>query len=167
MDQLSAGDELEPGQQENPRECRELHAASVPGLETVAVLVDDAAGAGGANHRYVIEARIGGGIRCFPIVPPMATLIVEFQRGPVQEVGVNGVTNEALLAIVADRLCGFQAGPYPCEENALALHHVDMALSSLHRRTLARASQGVEGTSAAHRPAPRAPRLIPEEEGPA
>jgi hypothetical protein len=33
-----------------------------------------------------------------------------FQNGPIAEVGVNGVTHEVLLAIVADRLRSFQKG---------------------------------------------------------
>lgn len=68
-----------------------------------------------------------------------------FQHGGVPENGVNGVTNEALLAIVADRLRCFQAGPYPCKENDRALAHVEWALEQLHARTLEREARGVEG----------------------
>jgi len=46
--------------------------------------------------------------------PPARHLTILFQNGPIGEVGVNGVTNEALLAIVADRLRGFQGGPTAC-----------------------------------------------------
>lgn len=68
-----------------------------------------------------------------------------FQHGGVPENGVNGVTNEALLAIVADRLRCFQAGPYPCKENDRALAHVEWALEQMHARTLEREARGVEG----------------------
>jgi len=47
-----------------------------------------------------------------------------------------GVTNEALLAIVIDRLEGFQAGPFPCEENADALTMLNIALDALKARTV-------------------------------
>ncbi len=55
-----------------------------------------------------------------------------------------GVTNEALLAVVIDRLEGFQAGPFNCQENADALVAAQAALQALHGRTLARIARGVE-----------------------
>lgn len=95
---------------------------------------------GNANHIYTIDLVGGapgsGGWKCE----------LRFQRGPIKETGVNGITNEALLAIVADRLEGFQSGPYACEENAKALIHVMGALDVLHERTAARVARGVEGT---------------------
>ena len=48
---------------------------------------------------------------------------ISFQNGPIGEVGVNGITNEALLAILIDRLEGFQSSKYACEENETALTH--------------------------------------------
>lgn len=56
-----------------------------------------------------------------------------------------GVTNEALLAIVIDRLDGFQEGDFSCDENALALKYLDLALHYLKQRTRDRLSRGVEG----------------------
>ena len=64
------------------------------------------------------------------------------------EEGVNGVSNEALLAIVEHRLQGFQSGDYACRENALALTQVQQAMHWLHHRTRERVARGVEGTSA-------------------
>jgi len=57
-----------------------------------------------------------------------------FQRGPEKSVGVNGLTNEVLLAVVMDRLERFQAGPAPCEENAEALELLERALAKLAAR---------------------------------
>jgi len=71
---------------------------------------------------------------------------VLFQNGAIGDVGVNGVTQEVLLSIVADRLRSFQAGPYACPENALALSHVESAQAALHSRTKARVARGVEGS---------------------
>ena len=62
---------------------------------------------------------------------------------------MNGLTQEVLLAIVADRLRSFQAGKFACRENALALTKIEEAQHWLHSRTLARMSRGVEGTHAA------------------
>jgi hypothetical protein len=53
-----------------------------------------------------------------------------------------GVTNEVLLAIVKDRLEGFQSGKFPCQENEDALSGVNQALKSLHERTVARIDRG-------------------------
>ena len=57
----------------------------------------------------------------------------------------NGITNEALLAIVIDRLTAFQAGPFSCIENSEALVGLTRALRALQRRTSRRITQGTEG----------------------
>ena len=61
----------------------------------------------------------------------------------------DGVTNEALLAVVIDRLEGFQAGPFNCTENAVAQDHARAALNMLHARTMARIARGVENQATA------------------
>ena len=99
--------------------------------------VTDEPGAGGANHGYMIS---------WPSSGPANTCFVPFQKGTVKEAGVNGVTNEALLAIVIDRLRSFQAGPFACEENALSLNHCEKALMWLQRRTRELIKRDVEGT---------------------
>jgi hypothetical protein len=73
-----------------------------------------------------------------------------FQNGPisVDGNGVNGVTHEALLAIVADRLRSFQKGQYSCKANACALTHIEEAMHWLQQRTIERMRRGVEGTLA-------------------
>ncbi len=106
--------------------------------------VTDQPGAGGANHEYLIciGPKNGNGhwLKTFPI---------SFQNGPIKEQGVNGVTQEVLLAIVIDRLRSFQKGPFSCRENAIALTHCEDALMWLQRRTQERIKRGVEGTTAA------------------
>lgn len=72
---------------------------------------------------------------------------IRFQTGPIKENGINGVTNEALIAIVMDRLCGFQGGPFNSPDNGEALVHLERAMECLHRRTKARIARGVEGTN--------------------
>ena len=57
----------------------------------------------------------------------------------------NGITQEALLAIVIDRLRSFQAGPFPTDENEDALIHCQEALNFLKLRTKKRLARGVEG----------------------
>lgn len=71
---------------------------------------------------------------------------ITFQHGPVKENGINGLTNEVLLAIVADRLDGFQSSRFACAENERARMHVLGALDALKSRTANRVARGVEGT---------------------
>lgn len=104
--------------------------------------VTDDPGAGGANHAYLVTGYTDpNGDK------DDGDLLVGFQNGPIKEAGVNGVTQEALLAIVIDRLRSFQSGPFSCRENAIALTHCEDALMWLQRRTRARIARGVEGTN--------------------
>ncbi len=115
---------------------REITTHKVSGLnEVLRIRAMDEPGAGGACHHYRIEYL------------DRWTWDTHFQEGPVQEVGVNGVSNEALLAIVRDRLEGFQAGPYACDDNQKALQAAQVALEFLKCRTRDRLERGVEGTS--------------------
>ena len=127
---------------------RELTGHRVnPANDTLRIVVTDAPGAGGANHRYEItgfdatknpsaNSGVDGQIR---------TSIL-FQNGPIPDAGVNGLTQEVLLEIVADRLQSFQAGPFANSYNAEALKHVLLAKQSLLDRTRERMGRGVEGT---------------------
>ena len=76
--------------------------------------------------------------------PNHPTTRTDFQTGLPSE-GINGLTNEILLSIVADRLRDFQAGPYPCDENEMALSNVLNAMNFLQSRTRSRIMRGVEG----------------------
>lgn len=69
---------------------------------------------------------------------------IRFQSGDPKD-GINGVSNEALLAVVRDRLEDFQAGPFACQGNAEALEAVTKAMDILAARTRERAARGVEG----------------------
>ena len=109
-----------------------------------AVWVMDELGPGGAHHRYEITP--SGTADAAP--EAMVPISVQFQHGPIGEAGVNGCHQEDLLAIVMHRLQCFQAGPYACRENALALRNIEEAMFWLNTRTAEREQRGVEGTSA-------------------
>lgn len=79
-------------------------------------------------------------------IPDAPDVMLRFQLGPIAEVGINGITNEILLAIVLDRLGWFQRGPFSCRENAIAYTKLEEALLWLHSRTRRRVARGVEGT---------------------
>ena len=68
---------------------------------------------------------------------PKSNIMVElaFQKGAPQIAGNNGITREALLAVVIDSLEVLQAGPYPCEENAKALACLKEGIEHLHARS--------------------------------
>lgn len=123
---------------------RELTNHRVNGLnEMLRIDVEDEPGQGNACHVYGIistEPRRAD-------QPPAVMCPIRFQNGPIREVGVNGISNEALLAIVEDRLAGFQAGQYACRENAIALTKLQEAMMWLQKRTRDRVVRGVEGTN--------------------
>ncbi|EIJ79119.1 phage related protein [Bacillus methanolicus PB1] len=72
---------------------------------------------------------------------------IKFQKGPIKEHGVNGVSNEDLISMVICRLEHFQKSEYRCRENALAITALEEALLWLRKRTLGREKRGVEGTN--------------------
>lgn len=132
---------------------RELTTHVVPGDSAnhqIKVEVMDEPGQGNACHAYKISnfdsktnpsdlfaARYGVG---------STDLMLVFQNGPIKLVGVNGITHEALLAVLVDRLEGFQSGEYANADNDIALYHLRSALVHLQLRTRARIARGVEGT---------------------
>lgn len=124
-----------------------------PANAELTITVCDQPGAGGANHLYRITGfnadenpATEESVKHEPD-DDVARIWVVFQNGPIGEVGVNGITQEALLAIVIDRLRSFQAGPFSCRENAIALTKCEEALLWLKKRTLDRMARGVEGTN--------------------
>lgn len=124
-----------------------------PANDRLTITVTDEPGAGGANHRYKVS---GFDLSKNPsaVDPEYGQYAgteteIFFQNGPINEAGVNGLTQEVLLAIVADRLRSFQAGKYACRENAIALTKIEEAQHWLQSRTRARMVRGVEGTHAA------------------
>lgn len=105
-----------------------------PANDLIDIEVADEPGSGGANHVYDIRTPNNGVYR------------IKFQNGPINEVGVNGLTHEVFLAILIDRMRAFQAGPFSCRENALALTKMEEAQMWLLQRTRNRMVRGVEGT---------------------
>ena len=137
----------------------EAHKGSSANNE-LEITVRDEPGPGGACHEYRIN------------LPPQSLdgpyqegprhFELHFQNGPIGEVGVNGLTEEALLAILIDRLEGHQSGKFACGANTIALGHVRSALWSLHGRTRDRQELGIEGT---HEVGPPGTRSKPVQQG--
>ena len=111
------------------------------GLNEAIEIVADELGPGGASHHYNVTYRKG------EIGTQVAD--VQFQKGP-RDIGGStpGVTDVALLAIVRDRVEAFQAGEFACQENAMALEGLIMAMDWMRIRADNRADRGVLGTYA-------------------
>lgn len=117
------------------------HLALTPTDKALTITADDRdPQAGNMSHDYVITFAVPEDGA--PVPDPVH---VHFQHGPIKECGVNGVTNEVLLAIVIDRLEGAQTGPFACSDNAEAIGHARAASEALARRTRDRLARGVEG----------------------
>jgi len=127
--------------------------------EAIDITVTDEPGPGGANHKY----NVIGTAEIIPNIGPRAFgANLRFQNGPITKPqDMNGITNEALIAVAIDRMRGFQfgrkpdgsfdesvRGKYACRENALALTHLEEALMWLQKRTRDRMARGVEGSMA-------------------
>lgn len=113
--------------------------------EFTTVVALDEKGSGGARHIYAVD----NNSICVGDETPERYACISFQKGAIKENGINGCTNEDLLAVVVDRLKCFQDGDFKCRENAVALTHIETALLWLNKRTLDRKRRGVEGRSIA------------------
>lgn len=103
----------------------------------VEVSVLDEKGSGGANHKYLIVLQGTNGDQ---------HVSIDFQNGAIKEAGLNGLPDEALLAILIDRADGFANGPFESEDNDNALFHLKEAMHFKQKRTRERIARGVEGT---------------------
>lgn len=110
--------------------------------EALELEAQDEPGNGNANHVYDIgvpDKSKPDGLRHHTL---------RFQNGGCKEVGqINGISNEVLIAVVIDRMRGFQRGPFRCRENLLALTLLEGSLHWLQQRNKKRAAAGVEGVS--------------------
>jgi hypothetical protein len=109
---------------------RQISTHVVPGdicNEQITILAKGLPNTGGAHTVYTINDKV-----------------IEFQVGNPAD-GVNGITNEALLAIVIDRLQGFVNGPFHSIDTHVALANCKRAMECLHHRTRDRIENGKLG----------------------
>lgn len=97
---------------------------------------------------YVIGARDpASGLYGASFMPDGSPVVIQFHEGALDADGnPNGVTVEALLAVLVHRMQGYQASPFACRENALALTKMQEAGMWLRARTESRQARGIEGT---------------------
>lgn len=121
---------------DNQNSRGEVHDHKVTGkggADDTYIVFFDEKGQGGARHHYSVQS------------DGKVLLDVKFQNGPIQEVGINGVQIEHLLAISIDRLRDFQQGDFSHRFNSIALTKCEEALMWLQRRTVDLIRRGVEG----------------------
>lgn len=95
----------------------------------------DQPGAGGGYHQYILSSE-----KC------EEDGLVTFHQPDAKRHGVlTGFTNEAYLAVILHRLECFQAGPFACEENAVALRYGHLMMEAMHQRSARRTAAGIEG----------------------
>ena len=68
---------------------------------------------------------------------------LHFQEGAIKDVGVNGIFMEDLINICIDRLEHYQKSDFACRENMYAIHHLNLALEFLNKRTNDRIKRNV------------------------
>jgi UDP-N-acetylmuramate-alanine ligase len=74
------------------------------------------------------------------------SLTFTLQRGPINEVGVNGCQVDTLVDAARIIIEGLNE-KYPCEENVNAIKGLKISLAWLKERTKKRKKRGVEGKS--------------------
>ena len=72
---------------------------------------------------------------------------IAWQRGPLMESGRNGAFLLDILRVCAARIIHYQAGKFACDENDVALEHLNQAIASLESRLSRRESEGKLGTT--------------------
>lgn|ERR1051325_643671 len=114
--------------------------------ECIGVITADERASDNAHHAYTIN------VRAFEIpkdAEPIVSVTLPFQNGGLKEVGANGITDQALLAIVLDRMRSFNDGQFRCRENSIIITKLEEALLWMEKRGNDRARRGVEGERAA------------------
>ena len=116
--------------------------------ESIVITALGSPGPGGAPHEYEIAVRSPDDDEFYASHGQHKNIVecrISFQNGPLVN-GWNGIIDEALIAIVLDRLECFQCGPFPHFENERAITKLQVAMQSMGARKRERAARGVLGT---------------------
>lgn len=96
------------------------------------VILDESKGKQGTNYTVNLANR--------------PEIKLNFQSGPIDNTGLNGLTNEILLEILLDRT-KILNNILPCCENDEAIFHLNKANEAFAKRTKDRLERAVEGTN--------------------
>ena len=109
------------------------------GLNESITLTADEPDGSGASHHYAAQTKEQS-------LAGFDASVVHFQQGPRDEAdSTPGVTDAVLLAILIDRMNGFQSGPFACRENAIIKTKLEECLMWTKARADERAQRGVLG----------------------
>lgn len=120
-------------------EPNRIESSRISQVDRKLAIVSDIISAGGAATKYEVWSLASDG------EPEMLLSALKFHQGDPAEVGVTGITNEALLAILISRMEGFLKGPFHSPLNVEALQHLRSALACLENRTRDRMARQVDG----------------------
>lgn len=112
--------------------------------ECVNILTNDHRASDGAHHSYRIIVQKEGATANTP-TEKVEEVVINFQNGGLKEVGANGITDQALLAIILDRVRSFNEGPFRCRENSMIITKGEEMMMWMEKRSNDRARRGVEG----------------------
>lgn len=113
--------------------------------ECIKVKTADTRAEDNAHHAYEITVDGYPGTDADPNKRIIHRVVLHFQNGGLKEAGPNGITDQALIAIVLDRLRSFNDGPYRCRENSVMITKLEEALMWGEKRANDRARRNVEG----------------------
>jgi hypothetical protein len=115
--------------------------------ECIEVKTADLRATDGAHHKYRIEVYAGARTAHDTVEGVEAVEVCElnFQNGGLKEVGANGITDQALLAIILDRVRSFNEGQFRCRENSMIITKGEEMMMWMEKRSNDRARRGVEG----------------------
>lgn len=108
--------------------------------ESIGIIADerDAKNGGNGSHHYDFTASKGTAVH--------QVGFIQFQHGPrLDPKSRIGVTEAALYVVLIDRLEGFQAGPFACDENMQQIDLLKQCLALTKARADARAAAGILG----------------------
>ena len=129
-----------------PDEVRVLtdHKTNKFNRECVNVSAIDKKSSDNANHRY--EISVWKNAETSDQNDELVEVCnLNFQNGGLKEVGANGITDQALIAVVLDRVRGFNGGQFRCRENSMIITKLEEAMLWMEKRSNDRARRGVEG----------------------
>lgn len=143
---MSAAGIAEPKPSQGPEKVFD-HKNNKFNRECVEVFSTDDVQSDGAHHAYRIEVYDRYSSNSVPVEDKgmKAVSDLPFQNGGLLEVGANGITDQALLAVVLDRMRGFNDGPFRCRENSIIITKIEEALMWMEKRSNDRSRRNVEG----------------------
>ncbi len=111
---------------------RHLSSHTAHGSSALRITADEAPFRGMPAHRYDVEGfdtANNRAVRSGGFVPRFRQLSIIFatEESAANDIGPDGVTMEALLAILGDHLQGLQSGPTASQGKQLALEYIEAA----------------------------------------